>query len=446
MIQPRFQILVVSPADHLGGAEGVAYSLFDGYRQRGHESRLVVGLKTTTDPDILCLPNDAHRPAWARFWIKTADQSAHVIRDPSGRWRMVIARLGQPRRLFELARGREDFDYPATRHLLDLPPRRPEVVHCHNLHGQYFDLRALPWLSHQVPVVITMHDAWLLSGHSAHLLDPGAWEKMGVPRPRLRLPAVLRRAGTDYNLQRKQAIYAASRLFVATPSKWLMDNVNSSILAPGIVQARVIPNGVDLSTFRPTDQLTARAALDIPPDAKVLLFAARDPRRNKSKNFAVMSAAVARVAERLPAKRILFLVLGEDAPPGQAGRAEVRFIAFQTEPRNVARCHHAADLYVHAANAEVWGRTITEALACGTPVVATAVGGIPEQVTENTGRLVPPNDPEALARAIANLLTDDTLRHRLADNAAREARARFDLQRQITAYLDWYQEILSAPR
>jgi hypothetical protein len=53
---------------------------------------------------------------------------------------------------------------------------KPDIVHCHNLHGEYFDLHALDWLSARVPVVITMHDAWLLSGHCVHSLGCGRWE------------------------------------------------------------------------------------------------------------------------------------------------------------------------------------------------------------------------------------------------------------------------------
>jgi glycosyltransferase involved in cell wall biosynthesis len=87
--------------------------------------------------------------------------------------------------------------------------------------------------------------------------------------------------------------------------------------------------------------------------------------------------------------------------------------------------------------------TVLEALACGTPVVATAVGGIPEQVKDSvTGFLAPPGDVEAMAETIVALLTDDALRRRLGENAARDARERFDLWRQVETYLKWYKELI----
>jgi glycosyltransferase involved in cell wall biosynthesis len=82
-------------------------------------------------------------------------------------------------------------------------------------------------------------------------------------------------------------------------------------------------------------------------------------------------------------------------------------------------------------------------------VIATAVGGIPEQVVdlstraanEATGILVPPADPAAMATGVARLVLDPTLLRQLSLNAAADARRRFDLQRQADDYLNWYAEI-----
>jgi glycosyltransferase involved in cell wall biosynthesis len=81
-------------------------------------------------------------------------------------------------------------------------------------------------------------------------------------------------------------------------------------------------------------------------------------------------------------------------------------------------------------------------MACGLPVVATAVGGIPEQVEDGvTGFLVPPGDEKVMIAAVKRLLTDESLRCRLGENAANDAQKRFDLERQVDEYLEWYEEI-----
>ena len=97
--------------------------------------------------------------------------------------------------------------------------------------------------------------------------------------------------------------------------------------------------------------------------------------------------------------------------------------------------------------------------AVARPVVATAVGGIPEQVKgwcnaedlsqwnrfkreAATGILVQPGDSSAMAVAIERLLTDESLRRQLAENAAHDARQRFDLKRQAGDYLHWYEKLV----
>src|SRR5262249_54733173 len=116
------------------------------------------------------------------------------------------------------------------------------------------------------------------------------------------------------------------------------------------------------------------------PKTKILLFAANGIRQNHWKDYQTMRAAVALVAERLQGQEVLFIALGEDAPAERLGQDEVQFVHYKKDLDTLARYYQAADVYVHAARAEVWGLTITEALACGTPVVATAVGGIVEQI------------------------------------------------------------------
>lgn len=440
-----FSILQVNTSDGRGGAEKVAYNLHCSYRARGYPAWLAVGHKHMDDPYLLPIPNPASLGAWGRIWFSLGNALSPLVGKVRGveRLRSWLHLIGQPRRLLEIRRGHEDFEFHGTRRVLDLPPERPDIMHCHNLHGSYFDLRALPWLSEQVPTILTLHDAWLLSGHCAHSFDCERWRIGCGNCPDLTIYPAIRRDATAYNWRRKREIYAKSRLYVATPSRWLMHKVEQSILAPAIAEARVIPNGVDLSVFYPGDRQAVRTELNIPQDVKVLLFAANGIRKNIWKDYQTMRAAIARVAEHLHEQGVLFIALGEDAPTERIGQAGVRFVPYQKAPKAIARYYQAADVYIHAAHVEAWGLTITEALACGTPVVATAVGGIPEQIENGvSGFLVPSGDVEAMVDHIVKLLTDEDLRERLGRQAAELARVRFDLNRQAEAYLAWYKEIL----
>jgi glycosyltransferase involved in cell wall biosynthesis len=361
-----------------------------------------------------------------RYWLRTL----------AGGWPEVERELGR-----EL--GREDFNFPGSRKLLQLPPQRPDIVHCHNLHGNYFDLRMLPRFSREVPVILTLHDAWLLSGHCAHSFACERWRMGCGACPDLTIYPVIRRDATAYNWRRKRDIYRRSRLYVATPSHWLMDKARQSMLSPAILQARVIPYGVDTSSFHPANRELARAELGLPPNADVLLFTANGIRRNIWKDYVTMREALARLAAFRNDRQVLFIALGEDAPPETIGHAEVRFVPYQKDAQRVARYYQAVDVYVHAAKADTFPNTVLEALACGTPVVATAVGGIPEQIEDGvTGFLTPMGNSEMMADRVVRLLTDHDLRGRMGAQATGIAQRRFDLNRQVNDYLGWYQEIV----
>jgi glycosyltransferase involved in cell wall biosynthesis len=318
----------------------------------------------------------------------------------------------------------------------------------------------LPWLSRQAPVILTLHDAWLLSGHCAHSFECERWRTGCGNCPDLAVYPTVNRDATSYNWRRKRDIYSKCKLYVATPCEWLMQKVRSSMLGSAVAEARIIPYGIDLSVFRPADKKAVRESFGMPQNSKVLLFAANGVRKNPFKDYLTMRDAVSFVAERNREKDIIFIALGDGESSEKIGQAEIRFVRYQKDPKVVAAYLQLADLYIHSARADTFPNVILEALACGTPVVATAVGGIPEQVKgmriddqgmpplncygvdEATGILISEADAKGMAAGIERLLDDPDLRSRLSDNASKDAALRFDLQRQVNDYLEWYETIL----
>jgi glycosyltransferase involved in cell wall biosynthesis len=446
---PPLRILQVIPSDRMGGAEKIALNLHRAYRARRHASHVATAQKTSADPAVLPFDNDALRPPITRALLRLADALVPIQKVKGVKRLQNFLRhpLAQPRRTFRRSLGREDFDFPATASLLSLPPQRPDLLHLHNLHSPagFFDLRQLPALTARVTTVITLHDAWLLAGHCAHSLACDRWRTGCGHCPDLALYPPIPRDATAANYQRKRSTLAQSRLHVITPSRWLMDKVKESILQPAVASLHVIPNGVDLSLFHPADRAQARDALNLPPDATILLFAANGIRSNPFKDYKLLRAALERVAANWQGGQLLILALGESAPDEPLSESvTIRHLPFTPDERLVARHYQAADLYLHPARADTFPTTVLEALACGLPVVATAVGGIPEQITESqTGHLTPPGDPTAFADAILSLLrSPDRLRH-MSATALTTARQRFDLQTQVDAYLALYHRIVN---
>ncbi len=457
MSDAGLKVLHVNTHDTRGGAAQAAWRLHRAYAARGITSWMAVKRKSSEDPGVFVVPNEQNRPWPARVLRAIAGRvgmSSPVARATA----RTLRRVAEPARFRDIRRGVEDFHFPGSWKLFDLVPGSPDLVHCHNLHGGYFDLRALPMIAKRAPVVLYLHDAWLLSGHCAYSFGCERWKTGCGECPDLTILPPVQADATDYNWRRKRDIFSGLPLHVAAPSRWLMDRVEASILGPAVRSARVIPLGIDLSVFHPGDRRRARRHLGLPDDARVVLVAADGIRTNSRKDFATARTAVAAAAHRLAAEggELLLLALGEASSTERIGRATVRFVPYQDDPSIVAEHYRAADLYLHAAREDNFPCTVLEALACGTPVVSTAVGGVPEQVRsltpvpgtaaarqeKATGTLVPLGDPDALSAAIVRLLSDEPLRSRLAQNAARDARDRFDVERYADDFVAWYGEIL----
>jgi glycosyltransferase involved in cell wall biosynthesis len=439
------KIIQVSTFDIAGGAEKVAWGLFQAYRERQHESWLAVGTKRSNDPNVIeisppkmrgSLESALWRVAGATEW---REQFWPSLR-PATR---VIRMAAGGRSEWDRQRGREDFNYPHSRHLLSLTSGQPDIVHCHNLHTAYFDLRYLQQLSTSAPTVITLHDEWLLTGHCACTLGCSRWEIGCGQCPDLSIYPSVQRDATAWNWKRKHEIYRHSKLHVATPSAWLRSRVERSMLGP--TDCRTIPYGVNHTIFCPAPQATIRHELGIPIESLVLLFVANFGKQNPFKDYATLEAALNRLcAAATYDQPVVLIALGGKDHAEWLGNVFVKSIGFVSEASQVARYYQAADVYVHAAHTDNFPNSVLEALSCGLPVVATGVGGIPEQIVDGeTGYLVPAGDATAMADRINLLFSERQLRKAMGERALNDARGRFGASRQVDAYIDWYGELLA---
>jgi glycosyltransferase involved in cell wall biosynthesis len=428
-------VLQVNTSDRGGGAESVALDLHTALAARGVASRLAVGFRRSQIPGVI----EISRGSGARANLRNAARSRGMPR-----LERIARSLVQAGVLADLARGHEDFRFPESRSLLALATSA-EVVHLHNLHGGYFDLRMLPSLSRLRPVVLTLHDEWTFTGHCALTLGCERWRANCGSCPHLDVYPRLRRDGTDFNLKRKREIWSDSRVHVVAPTRWLLERAKASILQSAATNWSVVSNGVDLDTFKGGDRASTRDALGIPGDASVISFAATAAQTNRFKDFATLERALAALgaSEGPP---LVALTVGAEGETKRFGRVEVRRTGF-LERANVARHFRASDLYIHPARAEAQGLSLMEALATGLPAIATDVGGVPDVVRDGvTGVLVPPGDADALATAINGLLEDPARRRAMSVAAVTDARLRFGHATQVSAYLGVYASVRSAHR
>nr|WP_246868902.1 D-inositol-3-phosphate glycosyltransferase [Saccharopolyspora sp. ASAGF58] len=210
-----------------------------------------------------------------------------------------------------------------------------------------------------------------------------------------------------------------------------------------------IPPGVDLECFTPGDRQAVRAGLDLPPDAVVLAFVGRiQPLKAPD----VLLRATAELLARHPEfrDRLVVLVVGGPSGSGLERPRALQELAVQLgitdvvrflPPRNgvaLADVYRAADVVAVPSHNESFGMVALEAQACGTPVVAAAVGGLPVAVDDGvSGLLVDGHGTGQWADALGSLVLAPKLRARLAANAPAHA-ARFSWERTTESLLDTY--------
>lgn len=441
----RLAIAQINATDEGGGAAAVTDGLALALAGLGHDVWTIVG-RAHRDRERLLTFDDDDRLAYRAVGYMSAQRRLRRLagRHPNrgfGLASRLIRLASHPRAMRCQWRGVEDFEFPASHRLFERTGLTPDVVHAHNLHGGYFDLRALAPISARVPTIVTLHDMWMLTGHCAHALQCERWQAGCGQCPDLKREPAIRRDATTINWRRKRDVYASSRLHLGAPSRWMRDRIERSMLAPSAADVRVIPNGVDTAVFCRADRAQVRAALDLPIDRDIVLLTTGS-RGSMWKDDRTLHRATAALAGRRTAP--LFVAVGRES--AVRGDVDARVVPFVDDPAVMARYYQAADLYLHAARADTFPLTVLEAMACGTPVVATAVGGVPEQIDERSGVLVAAGDAAAMAEATAALLDDPSRRARLGNCAAQLVSERFTLAQHAGAYLDWYRELVERAR
>jgi sugar transferase (PEP-CTERM/EpsH1 system associated) len=286
---------------------------------------------------------------------------------------------------------------------------KPDVVHTCNLAA--LEITPLAWLA-RVPRRIHAEHGW-----DAH--DP---------------------QGKNPRYQRLRKLYKPFVSHYVAVSKDLDDYLARAIGVPAS-RRTLIANGVDTDTFAPrVGEAPPVPGCPFVPGQHWLVGTVG--RLQTVKNQPLLARAFVRVLSEHPemAERARLVIVGEGPLRGEIegtlAAAGLRAHAWLPGARNdVAAVLRTLGLFVLPSQAEGTSCTLQEAMACGLPVVATAVGGTPELVEEGvTGHLVPSDDEAALAAAIHRLFSDETSARRFALTARARAVSRFGLDAMVSAY------------
>jgi len=300
-------------------------------------------------------------------------------------------------------------------------------------------------LSTEMRRVMAERDLDILHVHYAvpHALCAYLAREM-IPDCRTRIVTTLH--GTDTTILGRDPSYGDVIHFglehsdaVVCVSRWLAEQTAEILGFEGHVD--VLPNFVDQNVFKPMDARQMREQLGVGERALLVHLSNFRPLKRTLDTIEVLR----RLPDDLP---VLLLLVGDGPDAGLVRDAAARHgladkVRFLGEVDKVESIIAAADVALFPSESESFGLAQLEAQACGVPVVASRVGGLPEVVLhDQTGILAEVGDVDAMARAVTRLLTDTKLRRDMGQAGARRARELFSLERSLEQHVDLYRALI----
>jgi glycosyltransferase involved in cell wall biosynthesis len=413
----RPRVLHLCTSDASGGAARAAYRLHDGLRRIGWDSRMGVMRKFSNDPTVeVLMPSAGGLRRAERWWRRHV---ARPIDNPPGRPPVFATdsftddRSGRPGERFG-------------------GPLHGRVLHLHWTAGfvdlpTFFDLHL-----GRSPIVCTMHDMRAFTG--------GCHYDYGCGRFRAQCGACPQLASADDSdassrslarLRRFRTRMLAGGIRFVADSRWIQAEAEASALLSG-VKVSTIHYGLDLDTFRPVEPAVARSALGLDPARPVVMFSA-DSIHIRRKGMEVLVGAL-----RETRIRPQLVTAGHGMVPLPADTPCLSLGAVQND-RLLALAYSAADLFVIPSEQEAFGQTALEAIACGTPVLGSDTGGIPDVVIPGvSGELVAEHTSAAWSKALDRILGNPASVAALRSSCRQFATGNFTLERQANDYAAVY--------
>lgn len=417
------KIVHLSSSDIGGGAALAAYRLHRGLQRAGHESSMLVAKRSNQDSSVLAFsPPDGLTDRIQRRWRRLAidrEFSRYQSSRPPG---------------YE-AFSDDRTPYGETVAAQVLPC---DVINLHWIAG-FVDYQGLfGSLPRRTSCVWRLADMNALTG-GCHYDDNCGRLGNGCGS----CPQLGSSDSEDLSRRiwlRKQKVFSTlepNRLHIVTLCRWMSGLVRDSPLLSRF-PVTLIPNGVDLDEFAPRDRRLAREVLGIPHTAHVVMFVS-DELANRRKGFSLLVDALSGMTQH----QDFFLVsVGRGQSPMTA-RLPSLHIGHVNNDRWLSLIYSAADVFVIPSLQDNLPNTVLESMACGTPVIGFAVGGVADMVRDGqTGVLVTLRDVAGLRTAIGGLLGNPLLRASMSEQSRRIAVEEYSRDLQVRRYIDLYQSLI----
>lgn len=285
--------------------------------------------------------------------------------------------------------------YATNKFIKEIEAYDPDIIHLHNLHGYYINIEILFEYLAKVnkPVVWTLHDCWAFTGHCAYFDFVGCdrWRTGCFNCPQKgTYPKSIGIDNSRENYQMKKTLFQSiEKMVIVTPSNWLAGLVKQSFLSKYPV--KVIPNGIDLSIFKPTKS-NFREKYRLQDKIIILGVANIWEKRKGLDDFITLANEIDEkykiVLVGLNSEQI------KEIPQNLIGLERTESV------EELVEIYSAADVFLNPTYEDNFPTTNLEALACGTPVITYDTGGSPESLDDNCGIVVEKNNFVQLVKII----------------------------------------------
>lgn len=313
----------------------------------------------------------------------------------------------------------------------------PDVVHIHNIHGYFLNYQILfDYLSKAgIPVVWTVHDCWLYTGHCYYYSFAGCdrWQTGCHHCPQKKeFPTSLFCDRSRRNFEDKKAAFTSmplDRMTIVPVSEWIRNEMRRSFL--NAYPFRVIHNGINTDIFNIYDDRQVRTAFGL-GNRHILLGVASIWSREKGLDDFIRMAGMLNEDEVV----VLVGIKPEDRkrlPDNVVGIARTENI------RQLAELYAAADVFVNPTWQDNYPTVNMEAIACGTPVVTYRTGGSVEVITPSTGMIVEQGNLNELLKSIREIESKGKASYQEA--CRKYALLNFKKEDRYMEYLRLYEEL-----
>lgn len=238
-------------------------------------------------------------------------------------------------------------------------------------------------------------------------------------------------------LKKKIKAWDTRNLTLVAPSFWMKEMASSSSLFSD-VDCRVIHTGVNLNVFKSLNMLDARKALDINTRKRLILFGAADAVGDERKGYKYLIEALQELSKNR--NDFALVVFGSRLIPEGLGDIEAFPLGVLDNDNLLAYAYNACDVFVAPSIEENLANTVLESLACGIPVVAFDIGGMPDMIDSGkNGYLAKPRNGRDLMNGISWVLDEDP--SELKKNAREKAELCFDSVKISQQYAELFREL-----